>query len=57
MELLSSSLLDQIKTLIGVQAQSDNPDHNIHGASAFPRRDNVHSVPEPAQQRSRAASE
>ena len=58
MELLSSSLLDQIKSLIGVQdSQSANPDLNIHGASAFPRRDSFHSVPEPPQQRSRAASE
>ena len=58
MELLSSSLLDQIKTLIGVQdSQSDNPDRNIHGASAFLRRDSVHSVPEPPQQQSRATSE
>ena len=58
MELLSSALLDQIKTLIGVKdSQSDNPDRDIHGASAFPRRDSVHSVPEPPQQRSRAASE
>ena len=58
MELLSSSLLDQIKALIGVQdSQSDNHDRDIHGASKFPRRDSVHSVPEPPQQRSRAASE
>ena len=58
MELLSSSLLDQIKALIGVQdSQSDNHDRDIHGASRFPRRDSVHSVPEPPQQRSRAASE
>ena len=48
MELLSSSLHD---------SQSDNPDLNIHGASASPRRDSFHSVPEPPQQRSRAASE
>ena len=51
MELLSSSLLDQIKTSIGFQdSQSDNPDLNIHSASAFPRRDSFHSVPEPPQQ-------
>ena len=58
MELLSSSLMDQIKALIGVQdSQSDNHDRDIHGASGFPRRDSVHLVPEPLQQRSRAASE
>ena len=58
MELLSSSLLDQIKSLIGVQdSQSANPNLNLHCASAFPRRDSFHSVPEPPQQRSRAASE
>ena len=57
MELLSSYLLDQIKALIGVQdSQSDNHDRDIHDASGFPRRDSVHSVPEPPQQRSRAAS-
>ena len=57
MELLSSSLLDQIKALIWVQdSQSDNHDRDIHDASGFPRRDSVHSVPEPPQQRSRAAS-
>ena len=58
MELLSSSLLDQIKALIGVQdSQSDNHDRDIHDASRFPRRDSGHLVPEPPQQRSRAASE
>ena len=58
MALLSSSLLDQIKTLIGVRdSQCDNSDRNFHGASASPRRDSFHSVPEPPPQRSRAASE
>ena len=58
MELLSSSLLDQIKALIGVQdSQSVNHDRGVHGASKFPRRDSVDSVPESPQQRSRAASE
>ena len=58
MELLSSSLLDQIKNLIGVQdSNSANPNLNLHGASAFPRRDSYHSVPEPPPQQSRAASE
>ena len=58
MELLSSSLLDQIKNLIGVQdSNSANPNLNLHGASAFPRRDSYHSVPEPPPQQSGAASE
>ena len=58
MGLLSSSLLDQIRSLIGVKdSQSVNPDLNIHGVSAFPQRDSGLSVPEPPPQRSRAASE
>ena len=58
MELLSSSLLDQIKALIGIpDSQSINHDRVVHGASKFPQRDSVDSGPVPPQQRSRAASE
>ena len=44
MELLSSSLLDQIKALIGVQdSQSINHDRVVHGASKFRRHDSIDS--------------
>ena len=58
MELLSSSLLGQIKALIGSpDSQSFDHDRVVHGASKFPRRDSVDSGPPPPQQRSRAAGE
>ena len=58
MEFLSSSLLGQIKALIGgPDSQSFDHDRVVHGASKFPRRDSVDSGPPPPQQRSRAASE
>ena len=58
MELLSSSLLDQIKNLIGFQdSNSANPNLNYHGASAFPGRDSYHSVPKPPQPQTKDASE
>ena len=60
MELLSSSLLDQVKNLIGFQDSnhnpSANPNLNYHDASAFPGRDSYHSVPEPPQPQTKAAS-
>ena len=58
MDLLSSSLLSQIKALIGgPNAQSFDHDRVAHGASKFPRRDSVDSGPPPPQQRSRSAGE
>ena len=58
MELLSSSLLGQIKALIGgPDSQSFDHDRVAHGASKFPRHDSVDSGPPPPQQRSRSACE
>ena len=58
MELLSSSLLSQIKALIGgPDSQSFDHDRVAHGASKFPRRDSVDSGPPPPQQRSRSVGE
>ena len=58
MELLSSSLLGQIKALIGgPDSQSFDHDRVAHNASKFPRRDSVDSGPTPPQQRSRSAGE
>ena len=53
MELLSSSLLYQIKTLID-NSQSNNP--NSKDASAFPGRASYHTVPEPPQPQAKTAS-
>ena len=58
MELLMSSLLGQIKALIGSEkSQSFNQDHVAQSASKFPRRDSLDSGPLPPQQRSRSAGE
>ena len=53
MDLLSSSLLCQIKNLIG-NSQSSNPKSN--DASAFPGRASYHTVPEPPQPQTKTAS-
>ena len=53
MELLSSSLLYQIKTLID-NSQSNNP--NSKDASAFPGRTSYHTVPETPQPHDKTAS-
>ena len=53
MELLPSSLLYQIKTLID-NSQSNNP--NSKDASAFPGRASYHTVPEPPQPQAKTAS-
>ena len=58
MELLTSSLLGQIKALIGGEkSQSFSQDHVAQSASKFPRRDSFDSGPPPPQQRSRSAGE
>ena len=58
MELLSSSLLGQIKNLIGFQDSNHNPsaNPNSHDASAFPGRASYHTVPEPPQPQTKTAS-
>ena len=56
MELLSSSLLGQIKNLIGFQDSNPNPNPNSHDASAFPGRASYHTVPEPPQPQTKIAS-
>ena len=53
MYLLSSSLLGQIKNLIG-NFQTSNP--NSNDASAFPGRASYHTVPEPPQPQTKTAS-
>ena len=55
MELLSSSLLGQIKNLIGFQDSNTNPNPNSHDASVFPGRANYHTVPEPPQPQTKTA--
>ena len=59
-ELLSSSLLGQIKNLIGFQDSNPNPNANTnpnsHDASAFPGRASYHTVPEPPQPQTKSAS-
>ena len=58
MELLSSSLLGQIKNLIGFQDSNPNPNSNPNSrdASAFPGRASYHTVPEPPQPQTKTAS-
>ena len=58
MELLSSSLLGQIKNLIGFQDSNPNPNPNpnSHDDSAFPGRASYHTVPEPPQPQPKTAS-
>ena len=53
MDLLSSSLLSQIKNLIS-NSQTTNPTSN--NASAFPGRASFHMVPEPPQPQTKTAS-
>ena len=58
MELLSSSLLGQIKNLIGFQDFNPNPNANpnSHDALVFPGRASYHTVPEPPQPQTKTAS-
>ena len=53
MELLSSSLINQIRSLI-TNPQSNNP--NSECASAFPGQAGVHTVPEPPQTQDKSVS-